>query len=216
MVLPLALGSGRRATLYVTRNPGFSSIYKPTELLERFVPGCEIVRELPVETVRLDEAAETHGFGETALLKLDTQGSELEILRSGPNVLNAAVAVAVEVSFDQFYAGAPLFGDVDAHLRTTGYRLIEMKRARLRPIGARADLGSTPQLVWAHALYVRDAELLDSVHRSRLLRIGLAYGYVDLAWSLAAGTELEDLVEKRGRKLAASLDEPQRRIWKDG
>src|SRR5207249_2189584 len=68
-------------------------------------------------------------YGE--FIKLDTQGSELDILRTvddsqWPDVL----AVEVEVEFAELYTNQPLFFDVDGFLRSKGMVLFDLRTAR--------------------------------------------------------------------------------------
>lgn len=63
-------------------------------------------------------------FGRTFdLMKLDTQGSELDILKSAANVLHNTKVVIIELSFLRFCEGAPLIDDVMAFMRERNFRL---------------------------------------------------------------------------------------------
>lgn len=46
------------------------------------------------------------------LIKIDTQGSEIDILRGGKNLIKKAKGIVLEVSFTQYNAGAPLYSRV--------------------------------------------------------------------------------------------------------
>lgn len=59
--------------------------------------------------------------GKKVLLKLDAQGSELDILQGGTVVLNHAQAVIMEVSFVEYNEGAPLCNQVDAFMLDKGF-----------------------------------------------------------------------------------------------
>jgi Methyltransferase FkbM domain len=56
-------------------------------------------------------------------IKLDTQGSELEILQGGVRALAGVRCVEVEVEFNPIYRGQPLFYEVDAFMRGQGFVL---------------------------------------------------------------------------------------------
>nr|WP_244567251.1 FkbM family methyltransferase [Escherichia coli] len=50
------------------------------------------------------------------MLKIDTQGSELNILVGGEQVLNNTLCIQLEVSFIPLYEGQPSFGEIDVYL----------------------------------------------------------------------------------------------------
>ena len=84
-------------------------------------------------------------------MKLDTQGTELRILKGGSELLknNKIRHIQVEVEFVSLYKNQCLFCDVDSYLRRYGYYLhglYEQYRHRDHPI-------QTMPLVFADALY---------------------------------------------------------------
>ena len=55
-------------------------------------------------------------------MKIDTQGSEYEILKGGNNVINNAIGFEIEIEFKEMYLNQPLFNEVNQFLlefRTT-------------------------------------------------------------------------------------------------
>ncbi|HEU5003764.1 MAG TPA: FkbM family methyltransferase [Actinomycetota bacterium] len=175
-VAPVALGprSGV-ATLHVTRQPACSSLYPPSAAAYERHPGLGVITpesSVMVELAVLDEWCAAEGIARVDVIKVDTQGSELGVLEGAQATLAGVRAVEVEVEFNELYAGAPLFGDVDRFLRRRGFVLW-----RLRDLAhygqAGADLGwRTPdvwqlddgahrfdsgpgQLFWANAYYLR-------------------------------------------------------------
>ena len=57
------------------------------------------------------------------LLKIDVQGTELEVLRGGVGLLRRVDCILVECSFVPFYEGQTLADDVVVFLREHGFRL---------------------------------------------------------------------------------------------
>jgi FkbM family methyltransferase len=174
-IVPSALGSARRpATLYVTREPACSSLYAPIDDVvdrhPRLEPQRMACRET-IELVTLDEWCSENGFARIDLIKLDTQGSELDILRGATRALANASVVQTEVEFNPMYAGQPLFGDVDRYLRARGFVLWHLdnlshhrqygSRVGLRPGTHNYDFDAarftdrSGQLFWADAVFVR-------------------------------------------------------------
>lgn len=59
------------------------------------------------------------------MVKMDTQGAELEILRGGENFIKTFQPkyFVLETSVKQYNAGAPLIGDIIEYMRTKGYSI---------------------------------------------------------------------------------------------
>ena len=94
-------------------------------------------------------------------MELDTQGSELEILRGADVLLRDSVlALQVEVEFAPMYTDQPLFGEIDSHLRGYGFSLFDLIRYRGRRKTLESHQRTRGQLLWGQALYLRDYERL--------------------------------------------------------
>ncbi len=113
---------------------------------------------LPVETTgsetvtlrRLDDvSAEAVGDRQRVLLKVDTQGHDLEVLRGGPLHLPDCMAVLCEASFAPIYDATPSCRAVFAFL---GEQVFEC--AGLHALSSRKKL---PALIEANALFVSRA-----------------------------------------------------------
>jgi len=121
--LPYFIGDGTIKTFYETNWAPTSSLYQPNkELLEKFHNLYEIttvLKEHQVQTHRLDEITE---INRADFIKMDIQGSELNVLENAINVLKTSVIVQVEVEFVEMYKGQPLFADVDSFLRSQGFQ----------------------------------------------------------------------------------------------
>ena len=170
----LADAAGERL-LYHTENAACSSIYKPDPVLTNTVAELECAREVGTSLISvstLDTWAQEAGVSEIDFLKLDTQGSELDILRGGEHILGTVRALEVEVEFNAIYVGQPLFADVDTYLRARGFVLWKLstlahysdhKWARMPQADDTHFYDSEPivrptmsgQLYWAHAHYVK-------------------------------------------------------------
>jgi hypothetical protein len=73
--------------------------------------------DLPMTTLDAVVPAEARN----ALLKLDVQGYELEVLAGGPRTLAGAAAVLIEVSLLPYNEGAPLLAEVVSYLHARGF-----------------------------------------------------------------------------------------------
>jgi len=127
-VLPLALAkSAGNVKLRLLRHRNNSSIYAVRdESYHRYrLTGFELDKTLVVPTTTLDDIVfgtegDNHQWGE--IIKIDAQGSELEILRGAERCLRERnTALLCETAFFSPYKGAPLFSQIDVFLRKRGY-----------------------------------------------------------------------------------------------
>jgi FkbM family methyltransferase len=84
------------------------------------------VDRVPVEVLSVDDFTRERGVTHVDLLKADTQGYELEVLRGATSVLaqKKPPLLYLEVSFVPQYRDQPLFHDLYAWLYDRGFRLI--------------------------------------------------------------------------------------------
>lgn len=74
---------------------------------------------LPMKT--LDRIVSARKINEVSLLKLDVQGSEIEVLKGGSNTLRSSDMVLLECSFLPYNKGAPLFNEVVDFMAGEGF-----------------------------------------------------------------------------------------------
>ncbi|SDA34573.1 methyltransferase, FkbM family [Methylobacterium sp. UNC378MF] len=193
-------------TLYITQQPACSSIYPPVSGLYNHYPSLsEIrpVRALDIDCRSLDEIATMEKLDGITAIKLDTQGSELDILRGSKNVLKHCCLVDIEVEFNPLYEGQGLFCDVDRFLRDRDFvlwrfeNLVHYAPNDVHAARTQVTISNEPrhdsiettggQLFWAQAQYVRakyprtsDLPIPEKEGLRAALVAGL-YGFWDLA-----------------------------------
>ncbi len=132
----LALGrEAGRARIRVAQGTNFSSFLPPTDFSMKWFGTSAVEREEEVEVARLDalpQLADTR----RALLKIDTQGFDLEVLAGAAGLLDRVVAVQVELSLRPLYEGAVPWRDALAALDDLGLR-----PAHLSTVARDAGLG---------------------------------------------------------------------------
>jgi hypothetical protein len=107
-------------------NGNSSSVLPMLELHRKNAPLANYTGEvLIVPQVTLDVTLESSRFS-SALLKIDTQGLELEVLKGGVRTLERVYAICIEVSFRELYEGAPLFDRVFIYLKENGFDFFGM------------------------------------------------------------------------------------------
>jgi FkbM family methyltransferase len=112
--------------MHVSASPDSSSLLPIGATQSEIFPGTHGVGEDDVEVVRLDEVMSAHDLGPRALLKIDVQGSELEVLRGAGELLRTFQWVYTELSLVQFYVGQPTAGAVIAHLVESSFELVDV------------------------------------------------------------------------------------------
>lgn len=118
---PVVLGASEGATtIHECEFLPSSSVLRMTEAHKEAFPYTREHQSRYVAMRRLDEYRGV--IVGPALLKIDTQGYELEVLRGAEDVLPLVAAVVLEVSWEELYEGAPSFEEVDAFLSERGFR----------------------------------------------------------------------------------------------
>lgn len=215
-------------TFHVTASAACSSLLAPNlPALEAFadLPAAfSVERTIAVETVSLADALREADVGGVDFLELDTQGTELEILRGSAGLLREQVlGVRVEVEFSPMYVDQPLFADVDAFMRAQGFQLFDLARYRVRRSGLEARVPTRGQLLWGQALYLRDDRGLSEALACRLAVVAVLAGVPDYAYAIlqrVAGKAVEEVLRLLPRGLAVDDDSPllasrDRSQWRD-
>jgi FkbM family methyltransferase len=110
------------APIYVTTRDDSSSLLKPgTAQSEIF--GVQAARTDEVAVRRLSECVTAEAVESPALLKVDVQGGELDVLEGASDLIDKFDALYIECSFVELYDGQPLFGDVARTTEKFGFRL---------------------------------------------------------------------------------------------
>lgn len=188
------------ATMYITKRSDSSSLLKPnTDILDRYInsESFNIEREIEVETDTLDNQTRKHGIDFLDFIKLDTQGSELNILKNSQEILNNSVfGIEVEVNFINRYVGQNNFSEVDQFLIQNNFELFDLqfrfhKRKNTFFFGKPKG-----QITHGTALYFRTIKSTEKIIESasskniseslvlHYLLTVLIYGYNDFAWEI--------------------------------
>ena len=129
---------------------------------DRFSEGKKTV--LSSRLASVDELAKEAGLSSIDFLKIDTDGYELDVLKSSCDVLKSCLGVEVEVQFQGPVSDeANVFCNIDRFLREKGFYLVSLqswkysRSALPKPfcysIPAQTECGP---IAWGDALYLRD------------------------------------------------------------
>ena len=217
--------------LKLAQSPAATSVYPALPAFYEKFPILEFMRPAGTELVpnsTLDREMERHGIEMVDVLKLDTQGSELDIMRGGLRTLEGCWLIDIEVEFNPLYEGQALFCNVDHFLRDQGFVLWRLENlvhytpaiepAGAYPMGLHAE-PSPPrwievpngQLFWSQAQYVRsnlpiqsDMPLTSEDAHAAAVAVGV-YGFWDLVLEILRKGGERDLETALRKELAQPL-----------
>lgn len=170
--------------LFLTRKPRCSSLLRPNVAVIKRHPDAQrydVIGETMVECTTVDNVLKQHNFA-MDFIKIDTQGTELEVLKGSEKSLKNCIGIEVEVEFQQLYEGASVFREIDAHVNQIGFELLDLRRTYfLRNVNNTTEQ-QKGQLIFGDALYFRDWHTFE-LDREKLLKqaiLLLTYGYADI------------------------------------
>ncbi len=180
-----------------------SSLYEANLNFLSFFPESdrfETVKKEKFKAVTIKNMVSSNQIKNIDFIKLDTQGSELDILKGGENFLHQnLIGLQVEVEFEKMYKKQPLFYDVDNFVQNNiGLSIwdLDLRYFKYRE-GVNKQTNSKGRLIYANALYLRSIENLPNwlgknksnfakEKLTALFKISLIYGYLDYCYALLA------------------------------
>ncbi len=186
-LLPHYIGTeGKTVSFHLYRNSGESSQFSPSRRFQRlFNEDLAIARSVQLTARSLDSVTAAEHLSTIDFLKLDTQGSELEILRSGASTLDRTLLLETEIEITECYEGQPLLGEVVSHLHQQGFELLYLNRVfRTRqnyPGPARG------QIIYCDALFAKHEDRYPAFTARELARHAVLlcnYGHLDIAYDI--------------------------------
>jgi len=144
-------------TLYLTENNHCHSLLRPNhQWLDRF-SYADLFREKGTESVRCTtlNALVDNEYLKADIIKIDTQGLELPILRSGAKLLGTAFCVETETGFVENYINETTYAQIDEFMRSKGFLMFDMNIHRVgrnNPLSAKGR----HQPLWCEATWLYD------------------------------------------------------------
>lgn len=115
-------------------NHSLSSLL-PLVKKERIYKGTSQISRSKVRTTTLDKYFNNSKIKPHIFLKIDTQGTEEQILRGGKQFLKQISIIHIEISFEEIYKGQKLFDGIYEYLRGLGFVYAgESKESHFYPI----------------------------------------------------------------------------------
>jgi FkbM family methyltransferase len=118
-----------KATLNKFGGSEMNSLFQRSSTAELFVPDPASISPKgteEVEMVRLDSFCESHHVSAVAMLKIDTQGHDLVVLRGAERLLASGKVEVIlcEINFSPLYQDQPSMGDLYSFLNSMGFGLV--------------------------------------------------------------------------------------------
>ena len=194
-VFPLFVSGGEESVdfhLYHAR--GSSSSLYPDARFQTLFGGSvfQIEKSIPMKAMSMDQfLAQNPNLPTPDFIKLDTQGTELQILKGSVAALQTCSMVEVEVEFIKMYEGQSLFSDVMNFMLEQGFDLFYLNRVFSQRRGFAAF--AKGQMTFGDALFVRREDRIQHYSCEKLLKfisLLINYGYLDVANALSADSRL--------------------------
>ena len=184
---PSALSNKKEKKIFYNTQLNYSSglLRADTDMTTRFEDNNNlmVVGISFVDTSDYDSFAQKHQLPKADFIKLDTEGSELDILKGAESALHDSVlGLSLEMLFQKWRIEQPVFSEIDLHLRSEGFMLYDFTSQkyarkvlppypttwRIKPYGG----GSTPvgQVIAGDFLYFRDP--IQEIHSGNTIGSG--------------------------------------------
>ena len=157
-------------TLYITNQPGLSSLLKPNESFLKKLPlsiksNFLIKNEVNVPNKKLIDILNETDLDEISHIDIDTQGTEIDIFKSGEKIIEKnLISITTEVSFQEIYEGQCLFKDVDSYLSKFGFEIFELDRSMILN---NPEINYSKKILFqGDALYFKNPDYIVSNHKN--------------------------------------------------
>jgi len=122
-IISSALGSSisNKTITYPKNNTPIASFYRHRKELHNFFSPSNLIHE-KVNVLRLDDICKSFSTKNDFVVKIDVQGSEIDVIKGGMSVLSRASAVIIEASFLPLYSNTqkPSFTEIAKQLEVAG------------------------------------------------------------------------------------------------
>ncbi|MHC1703452.1 MAG: FkbM family methyltransferase [Tenuifilaceae bacterium] len=213
---------------YVTRKQEVSSIYQPdSDLLSSFPDKhrFDVLKKVTVKANTLDSTLLLNNIKDIDTIKIDTQGSGLNILEGAVKTLEDTFCVEIETEFLPIYKNQQLFAEIDIFMRNNGFYLFD-----LRPWYWKRDEGKQygnprGQIIFSDCVYLKSPKSIEGMIAERdtdndkkgkvikIIAICNLFGYLD--YSLEIFNKNKNLFDLKEKDVFTQFLESQI-LWRTG
>ena len=126
-LLPFAIDDVEEQTqkefYHTAGDPGCSSLYEPNHTLPYEVSRTYKVDVIPLSTIL--EAIDWDRFEYIDVLKIDTQGNDLNVIKSAGKWIHKVVYLHCEIDTHELYNGTPAADEYDCYLESIGFEKVK-------------------------------------------------------------------------------------------
>ena len=185
---------------FLPLNPKYANFYGDKNNRDYVLGEAALaVKQESMTTDSLDELSQSLALPQCDFLSLDTQGSELDILKGAEITLNSCVGLQLEVAFAEVYKGQPLFNDIDVFLKSKGFVFIKFKGFQeYAPLVTGVESRGEKMQVFADAIYLRSSDLLTNDQYYPFVFTALCFGQTEFALDALKGNF--NLLDKSGSR----------------
>ena len=185
---------------FLPLNPKYAKFYSDQNNRDYVLGEAALaVKQESMTMDSLDELSQSLALPQCDFLSLDTQGSELDILKGAEITLNSCVGLQLEVAFAEVYKGQPLFNDIDVYLRSKGFVFIKFKGFQeYAPLVTGVESRGEKMQVFADAIYLRSSDLLTNDQYYPFVFTALCFGQTEFALDALKGNF--NLLDKSGSR----------------
>jgi FkbM family methyltransferase len=176
----------------VCRKQNCSSILKPNrKYLNDYINAArfDVIEEYECTSTTIENIAKIDGR-KIDIIKVDTQGSELDILLGAKQHLNNVLFIEIETEFNYFYENQPTFSEVHSFMLKNGFRLFDIQKVLWHRGTDLSFKNSKGELIFCNSYYFKDINHLDfSLESNRLMllkQIWIAFnmGFINYSYFL--------------------------------
>lgn len=199
-----ALGDGSIKDFIFFNASGMNSFLKPNydylNLFHGFDEWAKIIKTKPLKTEKLDNINFKHKID---FFKIDTQGSESEIIEHGQKKISEALCIQVETSPTPIYQGEKSFSLISGQLEDLGFRLHMFNDIHTRPFKPVIFSPNNPysgsnNIFQLDCVFIKNTDILFKLENEQLSKIILILFYCFKSYDLVY--ILINELEKRTKK----------------
>lgn len=218
LLQPVALADkkGTASLKLLSSNTNHSLLSPNKSLTQRYnMVKWEEIGQCPLETDTLDAVLSTEalqGQRWAEFLKIDTQGTEYEILQGSLKTLSEeTVAVVAEVAFCELYQDQKLFSEVETLMRQQGFSFYGFTtlHTRSKKYLDKRSTATRERLIYTDAIFFKDplpgsrVTKFDDRMAYVLFTVVLLLGFYDYALELAQETWLKTSNDEEKNRIQA-------------
>lgn len=186
-ILPYYVGKNEGLIdFHLFRDLGSSSKLKPNQFFKNnYSASHEITSTVSVESRTMDSILTENSLELPDFIKLDTQGTELEILKSSPKSLSNCLLIESEIEIIEMYDGQPLIGEFLTFMDNNGFDVLYINRVFQNhssyPGIARG------RITFTDILFGKKESHLGNYHPNQIakyLTLLCNYGHLDIAFNI--------------------------------